>query len=75
MPIYEYVCDSCGQQFELMRSIKDANNTAPCKHCHSSETHKMLSVFFAHSDGRSVEGSGHSCANCSGGACSGCGHH
>ena len=32
MPIYEYRCDKCGQEFELFRSITD-NGTPSCKSC------------------------------------------
>ena len=42
MPIYEYACQSCGQQFEaLVRS-----DTVPeCPGCHSTQPDKQLSVF------------------------------
>jgi putative FmdB family regulatory protein len=42
MPIYEYACKSCGQEFEtLVRS-----STVPdCPSCHSTELEKKLSVF------------------------------
>lgn len=32
MPIYEYRCDRCGEEFELFRSITD-NGTPNCKFC------------------------------------------
>ena len=32
MPIYEYRCDKCGEEFELFRSITD-NGTPCCKFC------------------------------------------
>ncbi len=42
MPIYEYACKDCGQQFEaLVRS-----DTVPaCPQCHSTALEKQLSVF------------------------------
>jgi len=42
MPIYEYACHKCGQEFEtLVRS-----GTIPdCPSCHSTELEKKLSVF------------------------------
>jgi putative FmdB family regulatory protein len=44
MPIFEYACHDCGQQFEtLVRS-----GTVPeCPSCHSTELDKQLSVFAA----------------------------
>ena len=42
MPIYEYACNECGQEFEaLVRST-----TVPeCPNCHSQALEKQLSVF------------------------------
>jgi putative FmdB family regulatory protein len=42
MPIYEYACGDCGNEFEaLVRS-----DTIPeCPNCHSSKLEKLLSVF------------------------------
>jgi len=33
MPIYEYRCDKCGEEFELFRSVTD-NGTPSCRYCH-----------------------------------------
>jgi putative FmdB family regulatory protein len=42
MPIFEYSCHDCGQQFEtLVRS----GTTPECPSCHSTELDKQLSVF------------------------------
>lgn len=42
MPIFEYACQDCGQQFEtLVRS----GTVAECPSCHSTELEKLLSVF------------------------------
>jgi putative FmdB family regulatory protein len=32
MPIYEYKCQNCGEEFELFRSITD-NGSPDCKFC------------------------------------------
>ncbi len=42
MPIYEYACQDCGREFEmLVRS-----DTVPeCPQCHSAQLKKQLSVF------------------------------
>ncbi len=75
MPIYEYVCLDCGERFETMRSMKDADIPLNCKKCASDHTSRLLSMFNAHSGGRSVAGSsGGGCAGCAGGSCSSCGH-
>ena len=42
MPIYEYQCRQCANEFEaLVRS----DTVAECPKCHSTELDKMLSVF------------------------------
>ena len=42
MPIFEYACHDCGQQFEtLVRST----TVAACPSCHSTDLGKLLSVF------------------------------
>ncbi len=33
MPIYEYRCPKCGTDFELMRSMSQSNDPAPCPKC------------------------------------------
>jgi len=43
MPIYEYHCRSCeGLTGKYSPSTK-APNTLPCKHCHSNDTHRIIS--------------------------------
>jgi putative FmdB family regulatory protein len=76
MPIYEYVCLDCGERFELIRSMKEADDPIACETCDSEHTSRMLALFNAHSGGRVVAGGHESgCAGCSGGSCSNCGGH
>ena len=74
MPLYEYVCKDCGHHFDALRSMKDADKVIPCRSCHSEQTQRALSVFYASSEGRSVTQSGSGCGGCSGGSCSSCSH-
>lgn len=75
MPIYEYICKDCGEQFETLRSMKDADAPIACNKCRSANTTRMLSVFNATSGGKSIAGSSApSCGSCSGGSCATCGH-
>ena len=73
MPIYEYVCLDCGEQIEIMRSMKDADAPLNCSSCESDHTSRMLSLFNAQSGGRAVAGSSSGCTSCSSSACSTCG--
>ena len=62
MPIYEYACHKCGQEFEtLVRS-----GTIPdCPSCHSTELEKKLSVFAtAVSTGDATPAAAGPCGSC-----------
>jgi putative FmdB family regulatory protein len=74
MPIYEYVCDDCGAQYEALRPMKDADSPISCKNCESRKTKRAISAFFAQSNGRVIAGDSGGCGSCAGGSCSGCGH-
>jgi putative FmdB family regulatory protein len=43
MPLYEYICDNCDEQFEILRSISDQNEVI-CPKCEES-ARKLLSAF------------------------------
>lgn len=49
MPIYEYFCSKCGREFELRRSLSEADNPALCPKC-GSEGQKLISVFASKMD-------------------------
>jgi len=42
MPIYEYRCGTCGEVFEVIRSITN-EAPAPCKSCGGEETERLIS--------------------------------
>jgi putative FmdB family regulatory protein len=42
MPIYEYVCQSCGHQLEAMQKFSDAPLT-DCPTCHKPALNKIVS--------------------------------
>ncbi|MBI5512077.1 MAG: zinc ribbon domain-containing protein [Deltaproteobacteria bacterium] len=33
MPVYEYVCESCGTRFDLQRKVAERNDKAGCPSC------------------------------------------
>ena len=46
MPIYEYTCSRCQEQFELLvRGASEADRPPPCPGCGTSDTHRILSGF------------------------------
>ena len=44
MPIYEYHCKKCGEDFELMRPVAKMTSTAKCPSC-GARAARSLSVF------------------------------
>jgi putative FmdB family regulatory protein len=73
MPIYEYKCFDCGNKFDTIRLMKDADEPICCLICNSINTGRTISVFFAQSGGRIVASDdSRSCSTCSGGNCSAC---
>lgn len=55
MPIYEFHCEACGQESELLLPSTDWS-AATCPHCDSDRLNKALSVFST-SEGSSTEAS------------------
>jgi len=84
MPIYEYKCDACGKEFEVLTlGMKEEGDTT-CPACHSPKTHRLMSRFgqgkylsllkggSSSSSGANSAGSS-SCSSCSSSNCSSCG--
>ena len=46
MPIYEYQCDSCSEQFELL--VRNSRQRASCPQCESKKVSRLFSTFAAH---------------------------
>ncbi|MFM1942539.1 MAG: hypothetical protein RI897_1521 [Verrucomicrobiota bacterium] len=69
MPIYEFACDKCGKDSEILVRSSDWKGTK-CPHCGSTRLEKKLSVFA--SSGSSEASMGGSCAMPSGGGGGGC---
>ncbi len=47
MPIYEYKCNGCGQQFENLVFNASEEKAVVCRTCASPDVTKLLSVFAA----------------------------
>ena len=70
MPIYEYVCDDCGQRYE--RLVMNQKQAIICPKCESGRHTIQLSVFAAPANGsKSSSGSSSSKAPSGGGGCGG----
>lgn len=75
MPIYEYICQTCKEEFEAIRSISQKDAAIACETCGSGDVKRKLALFHAHSGGSAIPGTsgGCNCDSCSGN-CSSCGH-
>jgi putative FmdB family regulatory protein len=76
MPIYEYACCNCSEQFEML--VFRSDEAVCCPKCESSNVNKMMSVCGFKSGGdkgaassrMSTGASG--CSGCAGGSCGTC---
>ena len=67
MPLYEYHCNDCNEDFEKMVRFSEADQSAACPACQSPDTTKKISRMAAY--GRSLNGissSSHSCGSSGG---------
>lgn len=68
MPIYEYTCQDCGDEFEL---LVNSSTQPTCPSCQSQRLEKEFSTFAAHGAEKAASVSGHShgpgCGCCCGG--------
>ena len=75
MPIFEYRCEDCGQQFE---SLVFGQETPTCPHCESATVCKLMSTcgFVSKTAGGQTISStaSSSCSGCKATNCSSCGH-
>ncbi len=61
MPIYEFHCDDCGQENEILVRSRQWEGT-PCPACGSTRLTKILSTFAASVAGGSSGGGGPTCS-------------
>ncbi|MGD0963127.1 MAG: zinc ribbon domain-containing protein [Candidatus Acidiferrales bacterium] len=54
MPIYEYLCDDCGERYELI--ILNKSTKVTCPNCDSGKNTLQLSVFAAPANGSKASG-------------------
>lgn len=76
MPIYEYHCENCGEEFEY---LVFGNEDPDCTACESTNVSKLMSACGFVSKGSGGEttrasASDSSCSGCTAGSCSSCGH-
>ncbi|MDE3168944.1 MAG: zinc ribbon domain-containing protein [Acidobacteriota bacterium] len=74
MPIFEYVCDDCGERYEKL--VMSKSTKIACPKCESSKRTIQLSVFAAPANGAKASNGSSSEPSSGGGCCGGsCGCH
>ncbi len=66
MPIYTYICNECGEKFDLLVGVTAQQEELKCKKCNSRNIKKSLSTF---SVGGGSEKTNDSAPSCPTGTC------
>jgi putative FmdB family regulatory protein len=65
MPLYEFICEDCGEIFEELVISAASSNQVTCPSCNSDLVRKLISTFSAKVSGSGFQlsgfGSGRSC--------------
>jgi putative FmdB family regulatory protein len=69
MPIYEYKCSNCGEDFE---KLVFGNQKVRCPKCDSGDIKKKFSVFSAAGTEKPLAGTSSGCTSCTKSTCSNC---
>jgi putative FmdB family regulatory protein len=74
MPLYEYRCRDCGNQFEILQGLGEGAEGLSCTSCGAAALDKRYSTFAAHGGGAALEADGGcDAADCGAGAGACCG--
>lgn len=71
MPIYEFICKKCGNQFEALVSIGEEKNVS-CKSCGNKNVQKLFSSFGIGGGSSRLSSSSEACTTCSTNSCDTC---
>ncbi|OAG28231.1 FmdB family zinc ribbon protein [Thermodesulfatator autotrophicus] len=44
MPIYEFICEDCGKEFEVLLKSRDEIESVRCENCNSPRIKRLMSV-------------------------------
>lgn len=78
MPLYEYYCDACGNNFDKICKVNTMDKDIVCPECGNQESRRKLSVFVfgtrnSSGDFKPYPASKGSCSSCNASSCSSCG--
>ncbi len=66
MPVYSYICEECGENFDLLVGVTSEKTGLKCRKCESKNIKRVLSSFGI---GNSKHGTGSSGPACPTGTC------
>lgn len=46
MPVYEYYCENCQLEYELIRPVSKMDDPAPCANCHQNGQRQLSNFSF-----------------------------
>jgi putative FmdB family regulatory protein len=69
MPIYEYLCNNCSEEFEMLVFGK---KEIGCPKCSSKDVKKKLSTFAMSGVEKPFAGTSSGCTSCTKGTCTSC---
>jgi putative FmdB family regulatory protein len=74
MPIYDFICQNCGEKFDLLTQHNWRAAGAACPTCGSADLEKEVSRVGAFASGGKIQmmDQGHQCGSCHTGSCSTC---
>ncbi|MCK5512556.1 MAG: zinc ribbon domain-containing protein [Thermodesulfovibrionia bacterium] len=70
MPIFEYKCEGCGEEFEKL--VSGSKPEVICPRCNSKNIIKKFSLFGMSGVEKQTSTSGSGCTSCSSSSCSSC---
>jgi len=70
MPIYEFRCEDCGEEFETL--VLSSKEEVRCPQCRGEKVKRLMSVCASSTDEGSSSTASGSCSGCTATSCAGC---
>lgn len=67
MPVFDYVCGSCGQTYEVFHKVREVTGDVICPSCESRDYRKLMSAPHVAVAGKLSTDVGSSTGSCCGG--------
>ena len=67
MPLYEYYCEDCGEEFEKIVRFSEADLTQACPNCGAAHTYKKISAVASYGSNAAGSGASYASSSCGSG--------